>query len=126
MFPKSYKAISHLRQELKLHHYDLLNTIKDVELIAQSTKDNLKRAVRKLNLRKRFKDADRLKASTDEKIWQYEIKYQIQNLTSSQNRCLEVIKRLMKLQKDCARTQDNLENELQAMKVELKRDIARK
>ena len=82
--------------------------------------------MRKLDLRKRYEDAGKLTANTDEKIWKYEIKYQLSDLTSSQQKCHEVIRILMKLQKDCARTQDDIENELEAMKVELKRDIARK
>jgi len=36
------------------------------------------------------------------------------------------VKVLVTLQKECARTQDNIENALEAMKVELKRDIAKK
>lgn len=76
-----------LRQDLKVHHFDLMNTIKDVELLAQSTMDNLSRSVKKLNLRKKYLDQDRLKASTDEKIWKYEIKYQISDLTNSMTRC---------------------------------------
>jgi len=36
-----------------------------------------------------------------------------------------VIVILKKLQKDCAKTQDNIENELAFMKVELKKQIAR-
>lgn len=87
MFPKSYTRMVALRQDLKVHHFDLMNTIKDVELLAQSTMDNLSRSVKKLNLRKKYLDQDRLKASTDEKIWKYEIKYQISDLTNSMTRC---------------------------------------
>jgi len=52
MFPKEYKIVTKLRQDLKLHHFDLANAIKDTELLATTTKDNLNRSVRKLNLRK--------------------------------------------------------------------------
>jgi len=126
MFPKSYAAISKLRQDLKIHHFDLMNTIKDVELIAQSTHDGLHRSIKKLELRKKFDDSGKLTPKTDIKIWKYEVKYLVQNLTNSQAKCLAVIKILKKLQADCARTQDNIDTELEAMKVELKRDIARK
>ena len=34
MFPKSYERIAGLRQDLKIHHLDLMNTIKDVEILA--------------------------------------------------------------------------------------------
>lgn len=71
MFPKSYENISKLRQDLKIHYFDLQNTIKDVELIAQTTKDGLRKSVRKLDLRKRYSDDGRLSANTDEKIWKY-------------------------------------------------------
>jgi len=61
---------------LKLHHFTLSNTIKDVELLASSTKSNLRRSVRKLDLRKRYVDdaGKELKPTTDLKIWKYEIK----------------------------------------------------
>jgi hypothetical protein len=74
MFPEEYKEIHNIKQTLKLHHFTLSNTIKDVELLAKSTKNNLRRSIRKLNLRKKYTDADKLKASTDRKIWKYEIK----------------------------------------------------
>jgi hypothetical protein len=40
-----------LKQQLKLHHLDLTNTIKDGELIATSTQGNLHRTLRVLALR---------------------------------------------------------------------------
>jgi hypothetical protein len=121
MFPKSYTAITGLRQDLKIHHFELMNTIKDVELLAQSTKDNLRRSFRKLDLRKKYIEGDGLSPNTDEKIWKYEVKSQIADLTNSMERCNEIVAVLKRLQKDCAKTQDNIENELEAMKVELKR-----
>lgn len=33
-FPDSYNIVHKLRQDLKLHHFELSNTIKDVELLA--------------------------------------------------------------------------------------------
>jgi len=125
MFPKSYTKIAALRQDLKIHHFDLMNTIKDVELLATSTKDNLRRSIRKLDLRKKYQDGSGLKANTDAKIWKYEIKTQLSDLVNSQEKCNKIIVILKKLQKDCAKTQDNIENELEAMKVELKRQIDR-
>lgn len=97
MFPKSYVAISGLRQDLKVHHFDLMNTIKDVELLATSTKDNLRRAIRKLDLRKKYIAGDGLNANTDAKIWKYEIKTQINNLTNSQEKCNRIVAHLRKL-----------------------------
>ena len=41
MFPAEYKEIIALRKNLKIHKFDLSNTIKDVELLAESTKSNL-------------------------------------------------------------------------------------
>jgi hypothetical protein len=76
MFPKEYAEIKDLRQTLKIHHFTLSNTIKDVELLATSTRSNLGRSVRKLELRKKYIDdaGKELKPSTDAKIWKYEIK----------------------------------------------------
>lgn len=80
MFPKEYETITKLRQDLKIHHVDLANQIKDVELMAQTTKDNLRRSVRKLNLRKRYEGEGRLSPTMDVKIWKYEIKTQLADL----------------------------------------------
>jgi hypothetical protein len=83
MFPESYKRISAHRQDLKILHFELMNQIKDVELLATSTKDNLRRSIRKLDLRKKFIEGEGLSANTDEKIWKYEIKQQVNDLTNS-------------------------------------------
>jgi hypothetical protein len=48
MFPKEYGVVTKLRQDLKIHHFDLANAIKDVELLATTTKDNLRRSIKKL------------------------------------------------------------------------------
>jgi hypothetical protein len=83
MYPKEYGTVTKLRQDLKVHHFDLANAIKDVELLAQTTKDNLRRSIKKLHLRKKYLDGDRLKPSTDAKIWKYEVKYQNSDLLQS-------------------------------------------
>jgi hypothetical protein len=124
MFPKEYGIVTKLRQDLKIHHFDLANSIKDVELLAQTTKDNLRRSIKKLNLRKKYLDGDKLKPSTDAKIWKYEVKYQNSDLQQSLDKCNAIVKVLEKLQKDCARTSDNLENVLKVIKEELKKKIA--
>jgi len=74
MFPEGYAELAKLRQDLKIHHFTLSNTIKDVELLATATKDNLRRSFRKLDLRKKYSDENRLSVNTDEKIWKYEVK----------------------------------------------------
>ena len=80
MFPQSYTRVVGLRQDLKIHHFDLLNTMKDVENLAKSTKFNFSRSIRKLNLRKKYEMNSKLSPSLDEKIWSYEIKYNISDL----------------------------------------------
>jgi hypothetical protein len=68
---------------LKIHHFDLANAIKDVELLATTTKDNIRRSVRKLDLRKSYMDGSKgkpLTPSLDVKIWKYEIKCQNNDL----------------------------------------------
>jgi len=122
MFPKEYKEIHNLKQALKLHHFTLSNTIKDVQLLASSTKSNLRRSVRKLNLRKKYLDDDKkeLKPSTDLKIWKYEIKSQIADLTVSLEKCDAIIVVLKDLQTQCVRTSDNLKAVLLKVKKDLK------
>lgn len=46
-------------------------------------------------------------------------------MTMSQEKCQEIIVALKELQVKCAKTQDNIENELAAMKVELRNQINR-
>jgi hypothetical protein len=50
-FPTEAKRIELLRRELKQHHFDLANLIKDVYVHADGTYDNLDRLKRKLWLR---------------------------------------------------------------------------
>jgi DNA repair ATPase RecN len=108
---------------LKVHHFDLANQIKDVELMAQTTKDNLRRSVRKLNLRKKYEGTPKLSPSFDVKIWKYEIKTQLSDLQTQLEKANAIIKVLEKLQKDCARTADNLNNTLLSLKEQLKKKI---
>lgn len=63
-----------MRQDLKIHHFTLSNTIKDVELLAASTKQNLRRSIRKLNLRAKYLDNGKITPTFDAKIWKYEVK----------------------------------------------------
>lgn len=53
-FPKSYKTVTSIRQDLKIHYIDLSNTIQDVSSLADSTKYNAGRTLKKLKLRKKF------------------------------------------------------------------------
>jgi hypothetical protein len=86
----------------------LSNSIKDVELLASSTKNNLRRSVRKLSLRDKKLNDGELKPTTDVKIWKYEVKSQIADLTVSLEKCNEIVKVLEELQVATARTSDNL------------------
>jgi hypothetical protein len=116
MFPKEYQTVVKLRQDLKIHHFDLSNQIKDVELLATTTKSNLRRSIRKLDLRKRYLGSDKLKPTTDAKIWKFEVKYQNSDLKTSMEKCNAIVAILEKLQKDCAKTSDNLDNTLKLIK----------
>ena len=75
LLPHEYNTLIKLRQDLKVHHFDLSNAIKDVELTAQSTRDNMSRTIRKMKLRARYVKAKKLKDSTDAKIWKYAFRY---------------------------------------------------
>lgn len=125
MFPDSYISISGLRQDLKIHHYELSNLIKDVDNLAAGTYDSLEKSIRKLKLRQKYEIGSKLYPELDEKIWKYEIKYNVDQITVSQEKCLIIIEQLKELQIKCAKTQDNIEGELESMKVELKRQIDR-
>jgi hypothetical protein len=122
-YPKEYNEVTKLRQDLKIHHFDLANAIKDTELLAVTTQGNLNRSIRKLNLRKRYVEGDKLKPTTDAKIWKYEVRYQEDDLKQSLEKCNLIVKNLEKLQKDCARTSDNLDKVLKRIKQNISDDI---
>lgn len=73
-FKKSYGRITKLRQDLKIHMFDLGKLIHDVSLIAETTKSNARRTIRKLNLREKIKSQARLSPVKDSKVWKYAIK----------------------------------------------------
>jgi hypothetical protein len=54
MFPKDFKDVTKLRQDLKVHHFTLADIIKDVELMATTTHDGLERSIKYLGLRERY------------------------------------------------------------------------
>lgn len=65
----------------------------------------------------------KLSPSFDVKIWKYEIKTQLADLQTQLEKANAIIKVLEKLQKDCARTADNLNNTLLSLKEQLKKKI---
>lgn len=123
MFPEEYGIITTVVTALKLHHFDLGNQIKDVNLLAQTTKDGIGRAVRKLNLRKKYEGNGKLTPTFDVKIWKYEIKTQNSELAEQIKKGRAIIAILEKLQKDCAKTADDLNNVLLVIKEKLLKRI---
>lgn len=80
-------------------------------------------------MRKDYTDGKKgkpLTPSLDQKIWNYEIKSQIADLGVSQQKAETIINALVALQSECSRTQDDLEAEIEVIKVELKRRIKKK
>jgi len=59
----------------------------------------------------------------DVKIWQYAVKRQVLALEDSIEKCDAIIVKLNKLQKDCSKTQDDLEKELDKIKNNLESSI---
>jgi hypothetical protein len=51
LLPEQYQTLVSLRQDLKVHQFDLANTLHDVELLADSIKYGIRRSERKLALR---------------------------------------------------------------------------
>jgi len=99
-----------------LHHYDMGNIIKDVELMASTVKTNLKKPLDKLKFRDSIKGTKTLTVSTDAKIWKMVIKYQILDINRSIEICKDINEKLQKLQKDILRTEDDLNNVLYKLK----------
>jgi len=97
-----------LKRELKIHHFDLANLIKDVSEQARGTKINLERALSKLFLRDKYKNAGRMTPKVDAKIWTYEVKTLVADLEYSKAQLDPIIAAIGKLQIDCARTSESL------------------
>lgn len=101
-YPENYKNIAKLRQDLKVYQFDLVNIVNDLELMAQSTKNDVKKVRRNLGLRsKRLQEGRDKKraftASFDEKLWKRTIKYSSNNLGASIEKCDKIIEALKKL-----------------------------
>lgn len=79
---------------LKMHHLDLANLIKDVELIAVSTVDNLSRVFSKLGVRSRYIKADKYTPTRSGKIWKAEMKYLISGLERSLDKLKAIVAKL--------------------------------
>jgi DNA repair ATPase RecN len=97
--------------------------IKDVNVQAEQTKDNLARVIRKLFMRKKF--AARLTALQDVKIWQYEVKSLIADLEFSSGKLDIIIDKIDDLQKKCVISSDNLSNVIHGIKQDLKDKISK-
>lgn len=119
--PKSYGVVTKLRQDLKVHHFDLSNAIHEVSLLAETTKANADRTIRKLALRKKFVSEGTYKThpEKDVKIWTFAIRRQVEDLSTSIAGCDKILTTLKKLQKDVSRVQAQLESELSHMRKTL-------
>jgi hypothetical protein len=93
-FPKSYEIIAKNRQDMKLYQFDLVNIVDDLKLMTDSTIRDVDKTTRTLKLRKKILDAKHLQPEKDLKIWNQAIKGQVQNLTSSIEKCDKIIKAL--------------------------------
>jgi phage host-nuclease inhibitor protein Gam len=124
-FPKSYGIVAKLRQDLKLHHFDLANIIQDISLLADTTANDAHKTIRTLGLRNKLLKKGSLRASPEKdlKIWSMAIKSQVQSLEASVAKADLIIKVLSKLQKDVAKAQDNLETEIERIKKSLEASV---
>lgn len=119
MFPGSYQKILKINQDRKIHQFDLSSTMTDIELMVSSTKNNIRRELRKLSLRKKYVVGDRLTPATDIKIWKYEVKSLHADLLTSTEKSSAILKILTKLKGDSARAKDDLKGELSKIKLNL-------
>jgi len=69
VYPTESDKIHEITQDLRLHHLELSNAVKDSELIAQSTKDRLRRSYRVLSLREKLLEKGRLPPEAEVKLW---------------------------------------------------------
>jgi hypothetical protein len=126
-FPKSYGIVAKLRQDLKLHHFDLANIIQDISLLADTTARDAQKTIHTLGLRNKLqkKSGKTLKSfpEKDLKVWSMAIKSQVQSLEASVAKADLIISVLSKLQKDVARAQDNLETEIDRIKKSLEASV---
>jgi hypothetical protein len=64
-FPSDYSKLIKYRQDLKMHQFDLSNTLTDAKLMADSIKNDIRGTSRKLALRQKKLDKDDLSAKVD-------------------------------------------------------------
>ena len=53
---KKMQAFTDLALNMKSYHFDLSNTMKDIELLATMTNDNLKKVINKIDFRQKLID----------------------------------------------------------------------
>jgi hypothetical protein len=125
VFPKDYVTLQSLRQNLKDHHFDLGTQIKDVEMMSTTTKDNIDRPVRKLNLRKKYKERNNGKVppNKDAMIWKYEIRQMEGSIKKQLAKIKIVLKNLDVIQKGCDATAEKIKILLISMKKALTKRI---
>lgn len=90
-FPNEAYQIELIKRELKQHHFDLSGLIKDVDVHATSTHDNLERVKRKLFLRQKYAGTNRWSPKADMKVWQYEVATLIDDLQFSSDKLVPII-----------------------------------
>jgi hypothetical protein len=84
---KYFAHNAQIRQESKLLGFDIMNFIKDVQLMAVSTKDNLSRIERSINLREKYMSKLEDNPAMDIKLWKKiygsfvsDLKYQMETI----------------------------------------------
>lgn len=102
---------------------DFGSIIKDVGLMATSTNDNLARSFRKLSLRKRYLDGNRMSASFDVKIWKYLLKSNNNDINSQLEKLTSIIGHLSDLSKKTAVIADDIDGVLKSVEVKIKKDV---
>jgi hypothetical protein len=127
LYPNQYKELVGLRQNLRDHHFDLGEQIKDVEMMATTTMDNAHLPIRKLNLRKKYEARDgKVKPNMEAKIWKYEINKIAGSIEKQLVKIKVILAQLDKIQKGCDATAGKIEILLIALKKEIMNKIKEK
>lgn len=93
---------------MKIHFFNIAGLIKDVELLGQSTIDNLDKIQRRVNVREKWKTQGKLTYKRLGNVWKNEMKYLISSLERSLDRLNNIIGKLKTLEENCLRSKEKI------------------
>ena len=101
-----------LRQDVKVHMFDLQNVINSIRELAVMIEDHVNECIGQLDLRKEYSDGGSLGPNQDLELWKEIIDIIHDDLEDSIVKCDDIVQVLERLQRDCVKTEDDMSNEI--------------